>query len=207
MDGVIAASAPIWSFLDLEPAYNPNEFYRGVAFDATSAGGAAEHCEGNLKSAWPSLIEEAKTAAGRKIISESFKLCEPLEDPDDVHGLIDFCMGPWGSMAMGNYPYPSSYIMHGLTMLPAWPMRKACEGLAKPEMTGAELYVRVSFNISAAPHRTAPHGTAPHRKHHPFVPRSLRATFIQHHSLPSTALLVPCLPCVARRTSHAPAAF
>lgn len=47
------ASAPIWSFLELSPPYNPDEFYKGVAFDTTSAGGAAEHCEANLKSAWP----------------------------------------------------------------------------------------------------------------------------------------------------------
>lgn len=57
-------------------------------------------------------------------------------------------MGPWGAMAMGNYPYPSSYIMHGLTELPAWPMRKACEGLAKPDMKGAELYVGVRKAIA-----------------------------------------------------------
>ena len=29
-------------------------------------------------------------------------------------------------MAMGNYPYASSYIMHGDSLLPPWPVRAAC---------------------------------------------------------------------------------
>jgi len=44
--------------------------------------------------------------------------------------------GAFDSFAMGNYPYPSSY-MGG--ELPAWPMRAACERLASPSMSSSKL--------------------------------------------------------------------
>ena len=44
--------------------------------------------------------------------------------------------GAFDSFAMGNYPYPSSY-MGGA--LPAWPMRAACERLASPRLSSYQL--------------------------------------------------------------------
>lgn len=35
IDGVIAASAPIWSFTNLTPAYDYNAFDQGVTYDAS----------------------------------------------------------------------------------------------------------------------------------------------------------------------------
>lgn len=36
----------------------------------------------------------------------------------------------WSYMAMGNFPYPSSYILNGNGKLPPFPVRVACEALA-----------------------------------------------------------------------------
>ena len=65
--------------------------------------------------------------------------------------------GAFDSFAMGNYPYPSSY-MGGA--LPAWPMRAACERLASPRLSSTQLLTasprcpRVLACVSAnAPHR------------------------------------------------------
>jgi hypothetical protein len=33
---------------------------------------------------------------------------------------------------MGDYPYPSSYLLNGKGVLPAFPVRKACESLDFP---------------------------------------------------------------------------
>ena len=44
--------------------------------------------------------------------------------------------GAFDSFAMGNYPYPSSY-MGGA--LPAWPMRAACQLLASPRLSSTQL--------------------------------------------------------------------
>ena len=42
-------------------------------------------------------------------------------------------------MAMGNYPYPSSYILNGNGELPAYPVRVACESLAEEGLEGTPL--------------------------------------------------------------------
>ena len=49
--------------------------------------------------------------------------------------------GAFDSFAMGNYPYPSSY-MGGA--LPAWPMRAACELLASPRLSSTQLLTACS---------------------------------------------------------------
>eukprot|EP00955_Chlamydomonas_euryale_P051001 354731-Chlamydomonas_euryale.AAC.7 len=42
-------------------------------------------------------------------------------------------------MAMGNFPYPSGYIINGMGTLPAFPVRAACERLRWDNMTENEL--------------------------------------------------------------------
>lgn len=154
VDGVIAASAPIWSFLGLSPSYNPASYYMGVNFDVTSAGGSAEHCEANLKSLWPKLINAANSSAGRKLISESFRLCSPMQAADEVYGLIDWINSPWALMAMGNYPYPCSYIMHGLSDLPAFPVRVACSFLASDTLSTEDLFEAVRKSVAVVKNNT-----------------------------------------------------
>jgi len=55
VDGVIAASAPIWSFTGLSPPYNYQAFSEGVTHDLTPAAGASEHCKENLRAAYPAM--------------------------------------------------------------------------------------------------------------------------------------------------------
>ena len=40
---------------------------------------------------------------------------------------------------MGEYPYPSPYILNGAGILPAFPMRTACSHLADPHLDGPGL--------------------------------------------------------------------
>ncbi|GMF11285.1 unnamed protein product [Phytophthora lilii] len=72
-----------------------------------------------------------KTVDGRRKLKEALSLCEatPLESPADVEALMGWARDSFDSMAMGNYPYPSSYIMNGVSELPAYPMRVACSHL------------------------------------------------------------------------------
>lgn len=61
-------------------------------------------------------------------------------------------------MAMGDYPYPSQYILNGQGTLPAWPVRVACQSLDFPstEVSNATLLeglrgaVGVYYNYSRA---------------------------------------------------------
>lgn len=58
--------------------------------------------------------------------------------------------------AMGNFPYPSSYILNGDGELPAWPIKVLCSHLAKPDLEGPSLLsalasgVGVFYNYSGA---------------------------------------------------------
>lgn len=135
VDGVIAASAPIWSFAGLDPPYNYNAFNIGVTFDATAAGGASDYCKSNLKSAWYKILGAGQTAEGRKVLSKAFRTCKPVQPrgqgSDDPYDIMEWAQGPWANMAMGNYPYASSYLMHGKSLLPPWPVRAACSHLDK----------------------------------------------------------------------------
>lgn len=65
----------------------------------------------------------------------------------------------------GNYPYPSSYILNGVGVLPAFPMRVACESLAAEHMdetalleglaTAAGVFYNFSHDISCFNYRRA----------------------------------------------------
>lgn len=48
-DGAIAGSAPIVSFEDMTPDVDPNFYAEGVTYDVTTAAGASEFCEANLR--------------------------------------------------------------------------------------------------------------------------------------------------------------
>ena len=68
-------------------------------------------------------------------------LIVPQMHPSCCDALTEL-QGAFDSFAMGNYPYPSSY-MGGA--LPAWPMRAACELLASPRLSSTKLLnVRMS---------------------------------------------------------------
>ena len=134
IDGVIAGSAPIWSFVGLHPAYDYNSFNAAVTYDTTTAGGASPHCNTNLKAAWPRILRAAESEAGRAILGSAFRTCAPVrprnEHVDDGLAIVRFVQDPWANMAMGNYPYASSYLMHGKSLLPPWPVRAACKHIS-----------------------------------------------------------------------------
>lgn len=133
IDGVIAASAPIWSFVGLRPPYDYNAFNKGVTFDASTAGGAADACKTNLKAAWPRILGAGETASGRQVLADAFRTCSPVRPKsgtvDDALAIVRWAEAVWATMAMGNYPYASSYLLHGKSLLPPWPVRAACAHL------------------------------------------------------------------------------
>lgn len=71
----------------------------------------------------------ARTLLGRKSLRQLFHLCEALEIEEDGIRLAEYIMTAFDSMAMGNFPYPSSYMTSGNGELPAWPVRAACSHL------------------------------------------------------------------------------
>ena len=140
VDGVLAASAPIWSFVGLDPPYDYGTFMATVTEDASNAGGASDACAANVKRTFQRLAAAAKTQQGRKVVAKGFNLCSIPRDQVDVDKVHSWFESPWGTMAMGDYPYASTYLMHGKALLPPWPVREACKPLSAPLLEDIQLF-------------------------------------------------------------------
>lgn len=135
VDGSIAASAPILAFQGETNNFGSGEaFWQVVTGDATPAAGAAAKCAPNVRRAWDHIFEMGKSQSGRQQLAKTFRLCgaDPLKTEQDVMRLALMQVNAWDSMSMGNYPYPSNYLVFQQTqdptiMLPAFPVRAACE--------------------------------------------------------------------------------
>eukprot|EP00747_Dinoflagellata_sp_TGD_P070559 gnl/TRDRNA2_/TRDRNA2_156645_c1_seq1.p1 gnl/TRDRNA2_/TRDRNA2_156645_c1~~gnl/TRDRNA2_/TRDRNA2_156645_c1_seq1.p1 ORF type:complete len:266 (-),score=33.79 gnl/TRDRNA2_/TRDRNA2_156645_c1_seq1:22-819(-) len=77
-----------------------------------------------------------ETEEGRQQLAAIFRLCgaDPLKTQGDVRNLALMHLNAWDTMAMGNYPYPSNYLIFQQTqdpsvMMPAYPVRVACKSM------------------------------------------------------------------------------
>jgi len=129
--GAVAGSAPVWSFLGEDPPYDLGSYAKKVTYDTTPQAGAAAGCTDNMRAAWKELLRRT-TAPELEAVESLFKLCpeQRLRHQDDLYALALWAQSAFDFMAMGNFPYPSSYILNGDGTLPAYPMRVACESLA-----------------------------------------------------------------------------
>ncbi|KAI9905598.1 hypothetical protein PsorP6_013496 [Peronosclerospora sorghi] len=130
IDGMIAGSAPVVSFLgDSEHPIDTEGFNRIVTFDMSKEAGAAPNCIQNLRHALKVVMEMTTTAAGRHQVAKLLGLCDQ-KSLTSAKDIIDLASNAYSYLAMGNYPYPTSYIMNGMVELPAYPMRAACDPFA-----------------------------------------------------------------------------
>ncbi|TDH66837.1 hypothetical protein CCR75_005973 [Bremia lactucae] len=127
--GAIAASAPIYGFSGF-PSFDGQKYWQVVTRDASPAAGAAKNCVLNAQQSWPQLFKLAETVSGRALLSSIFRLCEPLTSEEQGEDLAMSVLLAFDTLAMGNFPYPSSYLAGGAINLPAWPIREACSHLA-----------------------------------------------------------------------------
>lgn len=141
LTGAVAASAPIWTYLGERPKYDPGSFAEIVTRDATEEAGSAPACADNVRATLKALFKLGKSAEGRSTIARAMKLCEDSrpESSDEVMQLAQWIQGGWDYLAMGDYPYASSYMTNGDGELPAWPVREACNFLALENMNDEEL--------------------------------------------------------------------
>ncbi|OQR93179.1 lysosomal Pro-X carboxypeptidase [Thraustotheca clavata] len=128
--GSIAASAPILGFPRGYPGhFHGEKYWQVVTHDAKPEAGSAPACEGNVRATWPVLFGFGNSSIGRNKLSEIFQLCTPLNTSAQVEKLAMNLLMGWDTMAMGNFPFPSSYLTDGAVDLPAFPVRAACNEL------------------------------------------------------------------------------
>ena len=156
IDGVIAASAPIWQLAGTVQRETLDMQAVAITRGVSAAGGATDQCRDNLIAAWPLLHELGKSENGLKLVSEPVKACSGTLK--SVDSLINWAQGPYFFLAEGNYPFPSDYITFSLRPgnpppLPAWPMRVACEqGLNRDfgvQLSGSVRDVRYGVSLGA----------------------------------------------------------
>ncbi|XP_071125311.1 lysosomal Pro-X carboxypeptidase-like [Mytilus edulis] len=129
IQGALAASAPIWQFTDLVDC---------GAFLKTVTNTFKHHnpkCADNIRNSWMTINKVATTETGRKTISDTFRLCKPLQSIEDVGTFKAWLQETWVDLAMVDYPYPSNF----LEPLPAWPIKEVCSYLSKPLTTDVTL--------------------------------------------------------------------
>jgi len=131
-DGAIAASAPILAFEGMEDFFDPNFFAKGLMYGvSTKAGVSSEFCEVNLRKAFGE--EKALLDVNPALLRSSFQVCDDDNTTDvDLGGsIMNWLNDALAYMSMGNFPYPSGYILNDKGVLPAFPVRVACEYLAE----------------------------------------------------------------------------
>jgi pimeloyl-ACP methyl ester carboxylesterase len=139
VDGVIAGSAPILSFMGETPAYFSGSFAEVVTYDASTAGGSTDACKDNIKAAWADIFKIGGSKDGRTQLASTFKLCDSasqllINSEAEVYSLAGWLQSAMDYMAMGSYPFASSYILNGGGTLPPYPLREMCKPLSDPAL-------------------------------------------------------------------------
>eukprot|EP00041_Stephanoeca_diplocostata_P034459 m.1178327 g.1178327 ORF g.1178327 m.1178327 type:complete len:945 (+) comp24526_c0_seq3:702-3536(+) len=131
--GAISASAPILAFPGMSPPWDTNAYWQVVTRDATPAAGAAAGCDTNVRTAFQTIFALGATADGRKTLQQRLRICPhtPVANTSSVQRVAMTMLNAWDTMAMGNFPFPSDYLVFQQTgdsrfQLPAFPVRVAC---------------------------------------------------------------------------------
>ena len=93
---------------------------RIVTSDFTDAG-----CSETIKKSWKAIDEVAKNDTGKKWMSERFGMCKTMKTNDDVKQLKAYLNDMYGSIAMMDYPYSTSFLMP----LPGYPVQAVCDNI------------------------------------------------------------------------------
>jgi lysosomal Pro-X carboxypeptidase len=129
--GAWAASAPVAWFQNLTDC-NAYDLKCTADFADTSSA-----CPVNIRKSWDVIDEYGETPAGLAQLTQIFNLCSPLENSNDLSSELQ---DAWGSVAMVNYPYPTTF----LEDLPAWPVSVICSNLNQTGLTDDQLLVQVA---------------------------------------------------------------
>lgn len=66
--------------------------FAGTTLDASAAGGATDACRDNLKAGWPRILAAGRSAAGRDLLSKTFRTCQLVrpvaENSDDPMAIL-----------------------------------------------------------------------------------------------------------------------
>ncbi|EZA57905.1 lysosomal Pro-X carboxypeptidase [Ooceraea biroi] len=129
VQGAIAASAPILQFTGIVEC---EAFARITTSDFRASNSA---CPQLIRKSWSTITEVTSNDEGKKWLSDTWKLCDPLKTAEHVNVLKDFLQEIYINLAMVNYPYGTDF----LAPLPGNPINMFCQHLKNPSLTGRPL--------------------------------------------------------------------
>ena len=119
--GALAASAPIL-FFDGWVTPDAYDIIASGSYAASGAGDVEGACFEFVSDGFAALESMREQSDSYQAISDIFNLCAVPSGPLEVQSLINTLNDSIGTMAMVNYPYPTSFV----EPLPAWPVSAAC---------------------------------------------------------------------------------
>uniref|UniRef100_A0A7N0SYP7 Lysosomal Pro-X carboxypeptidase n=1 Tax=Kalanchoe fedtschenkoi TaxID=63787 RepID=A0A7N0SYP7_KALFE len=152
--GALASSAPILQFEDIVPS---ETFYDIVSQDFKRE---SSRCFDTIKKSWDALEVEGQQPNGLKQLTKAFRLCGELKSTGDLNNWLE---SAYSSLAMVNYPYPSSFLMP----LPGHPIKEVCKRIdSYPEGTsvlerifgGVSVYYNFTGEVDCFQLDDDPHG-------------------------------------------------
>jgi len=84
---------------------------------------AVPGCDQGIRKAFTEISKLGATTEGLATLSRVFSTCTPLKSAADAAALADWMSGGITYMAMGDYPYPSTF----LGPLPGYPINASCQ--------------------------------------------------------------------------------
>lgn len=131
IDGAIAASAPVYMNV---PGFPRDFFFSRVTKDFRDI---HPKCEQSVRDGFIQLdLWAAQGLPGFQKISSIFQLCKPLKNGADYQHLLLWTRNAFTSLAMGDYPYPTTFIAN----LPAFPVKSACVAMLNANSTAEGLF-------------------------------------------------------------------
>jgi lysosomal Pro-X carboxypeptidase len=136
--GALASSAPILFFEGSVSPYAYNE----VATQSFAS--YAAECPNVIRNGFAALIANEDQKQNYAQIGTIFNMCRPPASSLEVQIINSYVNGALGSMAMVNYPYPTSF----LNPMPEWPVHAACDGALSVEIKTQIDYISAIFEAS-----------------------------------------------------------
>lgn len=140
--GAIAASAPVWQF----PGLTSCGIFNRILTRVFKLSNKTFDCSLPIRKMWTAIRNITKTSDGKQWFSANWKLCNKINDDNDVNGLIEQLVDILGNLAMVNYPYPSNF----LAPLPGNPVKAFCEQLAGKKFGNDKMLLNAmskAFNV------------------------------------------------------------
>uniref|UniRef100_T1JCH1 Lysosomal Pro-X carboxypeptidase n=1 Tax=Strigamia maritima TaxID=126957 RepID=T1JCH1_STRMM len=137
IQGALAASAPI---LMTNVTYC-QVFSSLVTRDFTSI---SPECSKSIRKSWDIINNFNETVSGKEFLTQTFRLCSPIETNDDLLNLKNWLVKTYTYLAMMNYPYPTDFMAN----LPGWPVEEVCKQLLNSSMEKEQLLKSLFAGVS-----------------------------------------------------------